>query len=76
MLYRIALKEQVMKLPTNTIVQHGFNTFTLTGLSLLWATILGYINPWFTPLTIFCLMIGYGSEVRKSDTDKASTINL
>ena len=67
-----------MKLPQvdTTLRTDGFNTFTLTGLSLLWATILGYITPWFTPLTVFCLLIGYGSEVRKGETNQTPTINL
>ena len=67
-----------MKLPQvdTTLRTDGFNTFTLTGLSLLWATILGMISPWFTPLTIFCLLIGYGSEVRKSETNTTATLNL
>ena len=67
-----------MKLPQvdTTLRTSGFNTFTLTGLSLLWAQILGMISPWFTPLTIFCLLIGYGSEVRKSETNTTPTLNL
>jgi len=67
-----------MKLPTETKVStSGINTFTLTGISLLWAQILGYVNLWFTPLTILCILIGYGSEVRiQNDLNKSSKINL
>tara|TARA_R110000796_G_scaffold66204_10_gene152485 strand:- start:2168 stop:2341 length:174 start_codon:yes stop_codon:yes gene_type:complete len=50
-----------MKLPTPKPIQ-AFNTMTLTGLSLLWGQMLGMINPWFTPLTILCILIGFGSE--------------
>ena len=39
------------------------NTFTLTGISLLWGQMLGMINPWFTIATVLCLLIGYGSEI-------------
>jgi len=52
-----------MKLPTEKI-STAFNTMTLTGLSLLWAQILGYLNPYFTVLTVLCILVGYGSEVR------------
>lgn len=67
-----------MKLPTETRVStSGINTFTLTGISLLWAQILGYINPWFTPLTILCIAIGYGSEVRiQNELNNSSKVNL
>ncbi len=52
-----------MKLP---IEKHstGLNTMTLTGLSLLWGLMLGLINPWFTILTVFCLLIGMGQEMQ------------
>jgi hypothetical protein len=52
-----------MKLPTEKI-STAFNTMTLTGLSLLWGQILGYLNPYFTILTVICILVGYGSEVR------------
>jgi hypothetical protein len=39
------------------------NTFSLAGISLLWGQMLGMINPWFTILTVLCIMIGYGSEI-------------
>lgn len=57
-----------MKLPVETkyMPQGIFNTFALTGISLLWGQMLGLINPWYTPLTILCLLVGYGSEVRVS----------
>lgn len=52
-----------MKLP---IEKHstGLNTMTLTGLSLLWGHMLGLISPWFTILTVFCLLIGMGQEIQ------------
>ena len=51
-----------MKLPTERI-STGFNTMTLTGVSLLWGQILGYLNPWYTILTVLCLLIGMGNEI-------------
>lgn len=39
------------------------NTFTLTGISLLWGQMLGMLNPYFTVLTVLCLLVGYGSEI-------------
>ena len=52
-----------MKLPTEK-VSTAFNTMTLTGVSLLWGQMFGLLNPWFTPLTVICIVVGYGSEVR------------
>jgi len=51
-----------MKLPTEKI-STALNTFTLTGISLVWGHMLGLINLWFLPLTLFCLLVGYGSEI-------------
>jgi len=39
------------------------NTFSLTGISLVWGHMLGLINPWWMILTVLCIMIGYGSEI-------------
>jgi len=36
---------------------------TMTGISLLWGQMLGLLNPWFTVLTVFCLLIGMGNEI-------------
>ena len=46
------------------------NTMSIAGVSLLWGQMLGMLNPWFTPLTVITLMIGYGSELQqpKSET--------
>ena len=53
-----------MKLPqAETGIAQKFNTFTLTGISLLWGQMLGLISLWFTPLTVLCLIIGFGSEL-------------
>jgi hypothetical protein len=41
------------------------NTMSVTGVSLLWGQMLGMLNPWFTPLTVLCIIIGYGSELQK-----------
>lgn len=57
-----------MKLPqAETGIATLLNTFTLTGVSLLWGQMLGLINPWFTPLTICCIIVGYGSEIRNKN---------
>jgi len=44
------------------------NTMSLTGLSLMWGQMLGMLNPWFTPLTVLTIIIGYGSELNKPAT--------
>ena len=46
------------------------NTMSIAGVSLLWGQMLGMLNPWFTPLPVLTLMIGYGSELQqpKSET--------
>lgn len=44
------------------------NTMSLTGLSLMWGQMLGMLNPWFTPLTVLTIIIGYGSELNKPVT--------
>ena len=41
------------------------NTMSIAGVSLLWGQILGYLNPWFTPLTVLTLIVGYGSELQQ-----------
>ena len=41
------------------------NTMSITGVSLLWGQMLGMLNPWFTPLTVLTLIIGYGSELQQ-----------
>lgn len=41
------------------------NTMSIAGLSLLWGQMLGMLNPWFTPLTVLTIIIGYGSELSK-----------
>jgi len=57
-----------MKLPTEKI-STAFNTFTLAGISMLWGQMLGLVNPWFTPVTILTIIIGYGSEIRLKQED-------
>jgi len=51
-----------MKLPTKNL-STGLNTMTMTGISLLWGQMLGLLNPWFTVLTVLCILIGYGQEL-------------
>ena len=48
-------------------VTGSVNTMTLTGISLLWMTGLGLINPYWNIATVLCLMAGYGSEIRKRE---------
>ena len=57
-----------MKMPTSDEKTRYINTMSLCGLSLLWGQMLGMLNPWFTPLTILSIMIGYGSELNKPNT--------
>lgn len=64
------IQEALMKLPTETkLSTAGINTFTFTGISLIWGHMLDLISLWFLPLTILCILVGYGSEVRRSDVD-------
>ena len=63
-----------MKLPEtltkeSTHITGAINTLTLTGISLLWGTMLGLLNPWWNIATVLCLLAGYGNEVRKRDKD-------
>jgi hypothetical protein len=51
-----------MKAPTPKA--GNFNTLTLTGLSVLWAVILGFIHPGWIALSVPLLLGGYGSELR------------
>jgi len=48
----------------------SLNTFTLAGISLLWGQMLGHLNLWFTPLTVLCLLISYGSELNQGNAGK------
>jgi hypothetical protein len=43
----------------------GVNTMSLLGLSLVWGHMLDIISLWFLPLTILCILAGFGNEVRK-----------
>jgi hypothetical protein len=55
------------------------NVFSLTAVSMVWGHMLGLLNLWFLPLTITCLMIGYGSEIQKEKLPKEiadSTVEL
>ena len=63
-----------MKIPeymkkTTPMVSTGVNTCSLTGLSLLWGTMLGLISPWWTIATVLLLLEGFGSELRKRKED-------
>ena len=40
-----------------------FNVFTFLAISLTWGHMLGLINLWFLPLTVLCVVVGYGSEL-------------
>jgi hypothetical protein len=61
------IKEKDMKMPDmnkqSSHKTHSLNTLTLTGISLLWGTMLGLINPWFNVLTVLLLLAGYGNEI-------------
>ena len=48
-------------------VTGSINTLTLTGLSLMWGTMLGLISPWWNIATVLILLAGYGNEIRKRD---------
>ena len=48
-------------------VTGSINTLTLTGVSLLWGTMLGLISPWWNIATVLILLAGYGNEIRKRD---------
>ena len=56
-------------LPKETKTTRTINTMSLAGVSLLWGQMLGYISPWFSPLTILILIVAYGSELRPGETD-------
>ena len=60
-----------MKLPVETkyLPVGILNAFTLTGVSLVWGHLLDLINPWFLPLTIAVLLVGYGSEIKRPESD-------
>ena len=67
-----------MKMPDmnkqSTHKTHSLNTLTLTGLSLLWGTMLGLINPWWNIATVLLLLAGYGNEIseRKKQIESLS----
>ena len=63
-----------MKLPDSltkesTHITGSVNTLTLTGISLLWGTMIGLISPWWNIATVLCLLAGYGSEIRRRNQD-------
>lgn len=69
-----------MKLPTNVLTKEsshysvGINTFSLLGISLVWGHMLSLISLWFLPLTVICLLTGYGTEI--SERKKPTTLSL
>lgn len=38
-------------------------TTGLLGVSLFWAIVLGYLNPWWNVLTVICVMHAIGQEM-------------
>tara|TARA_R110000803_G_scaffold36651_1_gene78755 strand:+ start:2502 stop:2714 length:213 start_codon:yes stop_codon:yes gene_type:complete len=70
-----------MKLPDylnkeSTHKTNTLNTMSLTGLSLLWGTMLGLINPWWTIGTVLFLTAGYGSEINKRKEQEEASVRL
>jgi hypothetical protein len=64
-----------MKLPTQSTHQTGIlNTFTLAGNILLAGHVFAGLSPWFIPLTVLAMLVGYGSEIR--ERDRINKINL
>lgn len=67
-----------MKMPDmnkqSTHKTHSLNTLTLTGLSLLWGTMLQMISPWWMILGGLLLLAGYGNEIseRKKQIESLS----
>lgn len=49
----------------------GVNTMSLLGLSLVWGHMLNLISLWFLPLTMICILSGFGNEIelRKKNAD-------
>jgi hypothetical protein len=45
------------------------NTMSIAGVSMLWGQMLGMLSPWFTPLTVITIIIGYGSELQKPNNN-------
>jgi|TARA_R110000764_G_scaffold51692_1_gene112931 hypothetical protein len=70
-----------MKLPEymnkeSSHVTNSLNTMTLTGISLLWGTMLGLLNPWWTIGTVLFLTAGYGSEINKRKESEEISVRL
>lgn len=71
-----------MKLPNNILTKEsshysvGVNTFTLLGISLVWGHMLSLISLWFLPLTVLCIMVGYGTEVQNRKPTKITPLSL
>jgi hypothetical protein len=71
-----------MKLPDNMLtkesshVSNGVNTFTLLGISLVWGHMLSLISPWFLPLTVISIMVGYGTEIQERKKSSGKTLSL
>jgi len=47
-----------------------FNAMTLTGISLLWGHMLNMISPWFIPLTVITICVGFSQEVKQPEKQK------
>ena len=66
-----------MKLPDNyknAPTAGKLNTFLFIGTSLLWGHMLDLISPWFLPLTVFCFIVSYGSEVNENKKKKSDLV--
>ncbi len=51
-----------------------FNTWLFLGISLTWGHMLDLISPWWLPLTIICIMLSYGSEIKADEN--ANTLSI
>lgn len=71
-----------MKLPDNMLTKEsshqtiGLNTFSLLGVSLVWGHMLSLISLWWLPLTLACIMIGYGTEIQERKKRAPNTLGL
>jgi|TARA_R110000823_G_scaffold25072_2_gene74077 hypothetical protein len=52
------------------------NVFSLTTVSLVWGHMLGLLSPWFIPVTVCTLLIGYGSEINKEKPKTTQSLSL
>jgi hypothetical protein len=54
----------------------GLNTFSLLSAVLTWAHLTDHLTWWAFPITLICIFVGWGTEIKSRDTKKSKTLSF